>query len=219
MTKEVKPEFKTVYDVLHHIQINLKAPKSNVNKFGNYNYRSCEDIVESVKVVMPSGATLRLEDDIVFIEGRFYIKATATLTYNGAEVKNNAFAREPDEKKGSDASQVTGATSSYARKYALNGLFMIDDTKDADATNQHGKTVQDQQVADALGGSVRKDVDKETAVQMYDQALKDIAGCADLEKLKSVWTKIAKGKPVFSPEQWADLEQAKDEAKKSIAPF
>ena len=217
MTKE--KTFNTVYDVLHHIQQNIKAPKSNHNKFGNYYYRSCEDIVEGAKQIMPAGATLRLEDDIIFIEGRFYIKATARLEYSGKEVTNVSYAREPDEKKGSDVSQVTGATLSYARKYALNGLFMIDDTKDADATNQHGKSEQDIKTEKALGGSIRDGIDDETRLQMYNQALKDIAGADSLDKLKTVWAKINKGLKVFTPEQVADLEQAKEQAKQDIAPF
>jgi len=208
-----------VHDVLHHIQIHLKAPKTNLNKFGNYHYRSCEDIVEGVKLVMPAGATLRLEDDIIFIEGRFYIKATATLAFKNGELKNSAYAREPDEKKGSDVSQVTGATSSYARKYALNGMFMIDDTKDADATNKHGMTEKDGQAAAALGGAIRDGLDEETVKSMYEQALKDIAGCGNQDALKAVWTKIAKGKKVFTEAQWNDIEQAKDEAKTTLAPF
>lgn len=209
----------TVHDVLHHIQKNISAPKTQVNKFGNYNYRSCEDIVDAAKKVMIDGATLVITDDVVLVGQRYYVKATATLSYAGESVGNSAFAREPEDKKGSDASQITGAASSYARKYALNGLFMIDDTKDADATNNHGKSEQDVRTEKALGGSVRDGVDAETVQQMYDQALKDISGAASLDALKSVWSKIAKGKKVFTEAQWADLEQAKDEAKTAIAPF
>jgi hypothetical protein len=116
------------------IQQGLKAPKGQFNKFGNYKYRSCEDILEAVKPLLDEQAcTLVISDDIVLIGDRFYIKATATLT-NSEGVKEiaTAFAREQESKAGMDSSQLTGSTSSYARKYALNGLFCIDDTKDAD---------------------------------------------------------------------------------------
>lgn len=137
--KTEKPAHKTVAEVLHFIQKNLKAPKGQVNKFGNYNYRSCEDIIEAVKNVLPEGATIKVTDDITMIGTRHYIKATASLCFAGECESVTAFARESESKKGMDDAQLTGATSSYARKYALNGLFAIDDTKDADATNDHGK--------------------------------------------------------------------------------
>jgi len=131
--------FKTVSEALVHIQQNLKAPKNRVNKFANYNYRNCEDILEAAKPLLEN-ATLTVNDDIVEVGGRVYVKATATLCVGDSCLFTNAFAREPEAKKGSDESQITGAASSYARKYALNGLFLIDDTQDADATNDHGKT-------------------------------------------------------------------------------
>lgn len=121
-------------EILNKIQKELKAPKNQKNAFGNYNYRSCEDILEALKPLLGT-ATITLNDDIVNIGDRFYVKATATLTDAGQSVSVTAFARESIEKKGMDVAQVTGAASSYARKYALNGLFCIDDTKDADATN------------------------------------------------------------------------------------
>lgn len=137
--KEKPPEYADIQEVLHFIQKTLKAPKGQLNKHGNYHYRSCEDIVEAVKLIAPAGVTIKLLDDVVMVGNRFYIKATASLCFKGSCESATAFAREPDEQKGMQAAQLTGATSSYARKYALNGLFMIDDTKDADATNDHGK--------------------------------------------------------------------------------
>ena len=128
----------TITEILSNIQKELKAPKNQRNNFGGYNYRSCEDILEAVKPLL-KGACLTISDDIVLIGDRFYIKATAKLSFGDQSIENSAFAREPLAKKGMDEAQVTGATSSYARKYALNGLFAIDDTKDADATNTHGK--------------------------------------------------------------------------------
>jgi hypothetical protein len=124
-----------IYEKLMAVQSELKAPKGQYNSFGKYAYRSCEDILESVKPLLAAQKmTLTVHDDIVLIGERYYIKATAVITdvETAETVQNTAFAREEDAKKGMDASQVTGAASSYARKYALNGLFCIDDNKDAD---------------------------------------------------------------------------------------
>lgn len=116
---------------LTEIQKKLKAPKSNYNSFGKYNYRSCEDILEAVKPLLGDN-TLILSDEVVQIGDRIYVKATAVFRDGATETRVSAFAREAESKKGMDESQVTGTASSYARKYALNGLFLIDDTKDAD---------------------------------------------------------------------------------------
>lgn len=123
------------------IQSELKAPKGQMNKFGNYKYRSCEDILEALKPLLAKhNCLLFLSDDMVNIDGRYYVKAQATIiNKDGLKLEVSAFAREEESKKGMDGSQVTGASSSYARKYALNGLFLIDDTKDSDATNTHDK--------------------------------------------------------------------------------
>lgn len=132
-----------IYEKLIKIQNELKTPKNQYNSFGKYAYRSCEDILEGLKPILLSNkATVFINDEIVFIEGRFYIKATVTFldVETGEKIENSAFAREEESKKGMDGSQVTGACSSYARKYALNGMFAIDDTKDADATNEHVKS-------------------------------------------------------------------------------
>lgn len=112
----------------------MKAPKNQKNTFANYNYRSCEDILEAVKPLLEETASVLLSDEIVLIGDRYYVKATATFKDSaGKETSVTAYAREALEKKGNDAAQITGAASSYARKYALNGLFLIDDTKDADS--------------------------------------------------------------------------------------
>lgn len=123
------------------IQQKLKAPKGQFNTFGSYKYRSCEDILESVKPILTeTKCSLTLSDEMVPVGNRIYVKATATLTNEKGEKEIvTAFAREEETKKGMDGSQITGASSSYARKYALNGLFCIDDTKDSDATNTHDK--------------------------------------------------------------------------------
>lgn len=132
-----------IYEKLLAIQTELKAPKSQYNDFGRYNYRNCEDILEAVKPLLAKHrAALKISDELVMIGDRYYIKATATLydtalnNFLPVLIENTAFAREEAEKKGMDGSQVTGASSSYARKYALNGLFAIDDTKDSDTTNK-----------------------------------------------------------------------------------
>ena len=133
-----------IYQSLNYIQSNLKAPKGQFNSFGKYHYRSCEDILEGVKPHLQETKTcLVISDEIVTIGEHNYIKATATLySADGGAVANSAFAKEPLEKKGMDPSQITGATSSYARKYALNGLFCIDDTKDADTDAYTANTTQ-----------------------------------------------------------------------------
>lgn len=122
---------------LNTIQSLLKAPKEQYNKFGNYKYRNCEDILEAVKPLLFSqSCTLTISDEIVMIGTRYYVRATATIkNANGETETTTAYAREDESKKGMDASQITGSTSSYARKYALNGLFCIDDTKDSDSLN------------------------------------------------------------------------------------
>lgn len=124
---------------LQAIQTELKAPKGQYNKFGNYKYRSCEDILEAVKPILAKhGANLILTDDIDMRGDRFYVRATAVLRVGEKVIgTSTAFAREPEDKKGMDASQITGTASSYARKYALNGLLLIDDTKDEDSNELH----------------------------------------------------------------------------------
>lgn len=128
------------------IQSELKAPKGQYNSFGKYNYRSCEDILEGVKPLLAKhGLVLTIQDGIELIGDRYYVKATATITDGKESISTSAYARESLDKKGMDASQVTGATSSYARKYALNGLLCIDDTKDADTMDNSKKPVQQTQ--------------------------------------------------------------------------
>ena len=133
-----------IIETLTAIQTELSAPKGQFNKFGGYAYRSCEDILEALKPLLKKyRACVTIDDDILVVgngeETRFYIKATATLhtADDTATISKSALAREAFDKKGMDAAQVTGSTSSYARKYALNGLFAIDDNKDPDSTNAH----------------------------------------------------------------------------------
>jgi hypothetical protein len=157
---------------LARIQQELKAPKGQFNSFGKYKYRSCEDIVEAVKPILASGGChLNLSDDVVAVGDRIYIKATASI-YKGSELlgQSTAFAREPDDKKGMDASQITGTASSYARKYALNGLLAIDDTKDADTdehTAQRNKPVKAGKVDPIISHSIH--------------------ACTNIDELRAVW--------------------------------
>lgn len=184
-------------NILQKIQSELKAPKGQMNKFGNYKYRSCEDIVEAVKPLLKSyGASLTLSDEIVQIGDRYYVKATACLR-DGVAVAHNdkiemvppicvtAYAREQESKKGMDEAQITGSASSYARKYALNGLLAIDDTKDADTMKP----------ADNEGHRF-KPGEKEEIVKQVLQALDDgdeqglkqiLAGYESPEEKMKVW--------------------------------
>lgn len=127
------------------IQSELKAPKGQFNSFGKYKYRSCEDIVEAVKPVLKKyNFALIITDELVLIGERYYIKATAVITNGTISYNASAYAREEESKKGMDASQITGSASSYARKYALNGLFAIDDTKDADSGQPEKDEISDE---------------------------------------------------------------------------
>ncbi len=148
-----------IQKLLSKIQQELKAPKGQYNSFSKYNYRSCEDILSAVKPLL-DGATITLSDEMVEVGGRVYVKATATLSMGEEKVSVTAFARESDQRKGMNSDQLTGATSSYARKYAMNGMFAIDDTKDSDTTdhrqqpakakpsNNHGAATIQQQLTD-----------------------------------------------------------------------
>lgn len=158
---------------LLNIQQELKAPKNNFNQFGKYKYRSAEGILEAVKPLLgKNGCTLTITDEVQFIGVRYYIKATACLlNAEGESVCVSALAREEETKKGMDASQITGTASSYARKYALNGLFAIDDTKDADALNTTPEYTQ----ADEM-----------------QKALQKVAEAKTREELKIVWNDFAR---------------------------
>lgn len=163
------------------IQSKLKAPKNQVNNFGGYRYRSAEDIMEAVKPFLAeTGCVLVVSDKIIEVGGRVYIQATVKLINSeGAIIETTAAAREAESKKGMDDSQITGMASSYARKYALNGLFCIDDTKDADATNTHGK---DQPQEEEMNLSVI--LERVNASKTYDElkALWDNFGKFDKDK-------------------------------------
>ena len=130
---------KSINQILHDIQVKLSVPKTRFNKFGNYNYRNAEDIVDAVKALLPDGCAFTLSDEIVMLGDRFYIKAQALLFCADSQVIAYGYAREPEEQKGMAEPQITGSASSYARKYALNGLFAIDDGVDADSQDNSSK--------------------------------------------------------------------------------
>jgi hypothetical protein len=146
------------------IQLKLKSPKSQRNSFGNYNYRNQEDILEAVKPLL-SNLVLSVSDEIVEVGGRVYVKATSTITDGENAISNTAFAREPEAQKGMNEAQITGSASSYARKYSLNGLFLIDDTKDADSMDNSGKEHKESPVKQKEKVVEQKATQKNEAVQ------------------------------------------------------
>lgn len=137
----------SIYETLSNIQVELKAPKNLYNSFGRYKYRNAESILEAAKPLCAKhGCTLTVSDEVILIGSRYYIKATATVQdKDGNAASTTALAREDETKKGMDGAQITGTASSYARKYALNGLFCIDDTKDPDSNEYHNQTTEDPQ--------------------------------------------------------------------------
>ena len=168
-------EGKPIYAALMAVQAELKAPKGQHNSFGKYDYRSAEDIIEAVKPLLKeNGLFLNMSDDIVLIGERYYIKSTVKVVdvVTGESVQTSALAREAAQKKGMDESQVTGTASSYARKYALNGLFAIDDTKDAD-TDQYKQ--QTNQTAQNGAGRVQEDLMNKAKRQLKAEV--DRIGC------------------------------------------
>lgn len=177
-----------IYQKLEAIQKSLKAPKGQMNKFGGYRYRSCEDILEAVKPLL-NGAVVTLSDTIREVGGRVYVEAEATFIDGENSVTVTAYAREAETKKGMDESQITGAASSYARKYALNGLFLIDDTKDADATND--------------------------GTQDVSVVLKSIMSAESLDQLKAHYT-AAYAMFKTDKDAIAKISAAKDERKKEL---
>lgn len=201
-------------DKLADIQARLKAPKGQFNSFGGYKYRSAEDILEAVKPLLKEvGAVLTLSDEMVPVGDRIYVAATARFfSIDGStEISVKAYAREEETKKGMDGAQITGAASSYARKYALNGLFAIDDTKDADATNTHGK----EQTPPPRPVAPQKAVDEVTKAKLAAWGLfKKSAMAKDLpqEDVKKRFREVAEetvGIPCqqFTASDWNDVSE------------
>ena len=189
-----------IYEKLAAIQQELIAPKNQFNKFGNYSYRSCEDILEGLKPCLKKvNAAVKISDEILQIGDRYYIKATANLIdcESGESISNTALAREEDSKKGMDSSQLTGSTSSYARKYALNGLFCIDDVKDADSRDNSARDAKQNKdtaaseadriakVNEVMSALKEKDIDVEIVKRLYkvdDLRTLDVKKCDNIMK-------------------------------------
>lgn len=176
-------EMKNLIEKLILIQSELKAPKGQRNNFGNYNYRSCEDILEAVKPHLKNqDLFLSITDELINVGQRYYVQATVLITDGVDRWTTNGIAREEETKKGMDGSQITGASSSYARKYALNGMFGIDDAKDSDSTNQHDKT--------SIPAKPELKPTNGEAVQMANLlkvAIAEVGIAKDNERLKSIW--------------------------------
>ena len=187
---------KTIYEKLLAVQNELKAPKDKRNNFGGYNYRSCEGILEAVKpLLQEQGLMLTIKDEVVNIGDRYYVRATVLLddiSSNG-EIAITALAREEEAKKGMDASQITGTASSYARKYALNGLFLIDDTKDADTDEFHRTTQENGQKTNVATQQNQPPAKKIALTQkIVDEKLKFILEQTDTETVKNIWLNLSK---------------------------
>lgn len=163
--EEIKEIKLNIYEKLLNIQNELKAPKNQFNKFGNYKYRNAEDILEAVKpICLKYKAVINVKDKIIQVGDRYYVEATAYITdveKPGDYIENQAYAREEENKKGMDSSQVTGATSSYARKYALNGLLCIDDTKDTDSEEYQKSEKKEVMITDSQKELIISKFDKE----------------------------------------------------------
>lgn len=185
---------KNLQESLIEIQKKLKAPKGQYNSFGKYKYRSCEDILEAVKPLLAAeGVLLVITDQVLEIGNRIYIKASATVSKGNGSNTVTAYAREDDAKKGMDGSQITGTASSYARKYALNGLFLIDDTKDADTNECH--TIQ----ANAPKKAEKPQAKQEPALDMEAELVAEAEAyaCGTVAELADVYNKYAKMNPAY----------------------
>lgn len=179
------------------IQTGLKAPKNQYNSFGEYRYRSCEDILEAVKPMLKDrNLVLTISDDVVQVGERYYVKATATITDGVNSISNSAFAREMLEKKKMDDSQITGATSSYARKYALNGLFCIDDTKDADALPPDEKLTEKDKGVDELKNQIKSEKAKATRELNKQVAEYNKSDTGLEERYKGIYAVVKKMKDI-----------------------
>lgn len=190
------------------IQSTLKAPKSQFNTFGNYKYRKVEDILEAVKPIMSNlGCTLVMTDDIEMVGNRIYVKATATLKNSKGEIEiTTGYAREEETKKGMDGSQITGAASSYARKYALNGLFAIDDNADSDTTNIGNQKDQQSQPKVKSSNNVPATSDPQYHPNDINEAIQMVSRCVNKDNL--VWV-MQTYQPLMSNAQFMQTLSAK----------
>lgn len=189
------------------IQSELKAPKSQFNKFGGYKYRKAEDILEAVKPLLAKQkCTLIITDDVVLIGNRIYVKATATIKNEKGECETtNGWAREEETKKGMDGSQITGASSSYARKYALNGLFAIDDNADSDTTND-GQNQEAQQQTQTQQPTTQQTASPQYHPNDLNEGLGYLSRCVNKDNL--LWV-IQHYQPLCSNAQFMQAVSAK----------
>lgn len=169
------------------VQAAIVAPKTQFNAFGKYKYRRAEDILEALKPLLKANElTISISDEPVFIEGRFYIKATVTVYHGDESHSVTAYAREGETKSGMDPAQITGATSSYARKYALGGMFCIDDNDDPDVTNTHGQLSDGEETKGAKKGPQKADKEA-TPTAMLDDAIKAVYAAKNRRELNKIW--------------------------------
>ena len=197
------------YSKLIKVQATLNAPKGQRNTFGNYNYRSCEDIMGAVKPLLAEhGLVQFVSDEIVMVGDRFYVKATVTVTDGKTTHEVHGFARESLAKKGMDDAQVTGSTSSYARKYALNGMYNIDDTKDAD-TNEYR-----QQAQQKANNSVKQQATGFNPDDALNKAMSAVSA-ADMNTLTALWNQYGKDLKSY-PDQLEELKGACSARRKEL---
>ncbi len=176
-----KKDYKNVRELLHHIQINLSVPKKHYNAFGGYPFRKAEDIMDAVKLLLPVGATVILSDTAISVGKYNYVQAEAELTYAEQSIVAKGWAREADTQKGMQDAQLTGSTSSYARKYAMSGLFLIDDGIDSDATSKEAKE-----------SKIPANIDtkkKPTPKEFTDSYIAKINACLDIQAIQIVESK------------------------------
>ena len=199
----------TIYETLSNIQVELKAPKNLYNSFGRYKYRNAESILEAAKPLCAKhGCTLTVSDEVILIGSRYYIKATATVQdKDGNAASTTALAREDETKKGMDGAQITGTASSYARKYALNGLFCIDDTKDPDSDEYHNQTTPQespqQEKVNPAAERLAARAECQKAVRLYCQQ----NGADEKEAWKIIADSIGKQSKDFTTADWKQGEQ------------
>ena len=194
-----------MYHKIINIQQKLKAPKTQRNNFGNYNYRSCEDILEAVKPLLEENKCfLIITDEIINLGNRYYVKATAKLINEDGSLiaENNGIAREEESKKGMDGSQITGASSSYARKYALNGLFGIDDTKDSDYTNT---TVDEVKSTFSQAKEIKTPTMDEVKQYLMDKQYTSFSANKFFNYYNNLGWKSKDGKPITDWQKLADV--------------
>lgn len=201
-----------ITEILHEVQKKLKVPKDQKNTFGGYKYRSNEDILEAVKKVLPKGVSVIASDEMVVLGERYYVKATVSLIKEGQIISSVGYARESEDKKGMDDSQITGTASSYARKYAANGLFAIDDTKDAD-TDAFTRTTKTTSTTKTTTAVKKKGGDQDLTEKNLLALLSNCKSDADLNEFRKAHGDYAKN-TLKSDKVLAEFKELKAKFKK-----